>query len=110
MFSPFLIPDDPADFAVALTQLEEAIVQLRQRYEAVQSLRTEQQQVEQQLQLPPLSPDTVTELQQRLQTLETQLESQLFDWRSLQEPFWQAVRFGGLGIILGWLLHSLVSR
>jgi len=25
---------------------------------------------------------------------------------SLKEPFWQAVRFGGLGVVVGWILKS----
>jgi len=45
-------------------------------------------------------------LQDELDTVELNLESHLFTWGSLKEPFWQAVRFGGLGIVLGWLLKS----
>ena len=30
----------------------------------------------------------------------------LFQWSDVKEPFWQAVRFGGVGIIIGWLLKS----
>lgn len=41
-------------------------------------------------------------LHQQLEELEVALESRLFSWDGLQEVFWQAVRFGGLGIMLGW--------
>jgi len=44
------------------------------------------------------------QIQEQLEIIELNLESSLFSWRSLKEPFWQAVRFGGLGIIIGWLL------
>jgi hypothetical protein len=46
------------------------------------------------------------QIQEQLETIELNLESRLFSWGSLKEPFWQAVRFGGLGIIIGWILKS----
>jgi len=42
--------------------------------------------------------------------LETNLESQLFSWTSLKRPFWQIIRFGGLGVVIGWLLRSCVGE
>jgi len=50
--------------------------------------------------------DEMVRIQQRITAVEADLASQLFSWRQLQEPFWQAVRFGGLGVIVGWLLRS----
>jgi hypothetical protein len=102
--------DDWQRFDADLTQLETSIKVLRERFEHVRHLQAQQQQVEQRLQMPGLSPEEINQLQTRLTDLELQLESHLFDWRSLQEPFWQAVRFGGLGIIIGWVLNSLASR
>lgn len=53
------------------------------------------------------------ELKQELEALEAELaqveltlESELFSWDGLREVFWQAVRFGGLGIVVGWLLKT----
>ncbi len=53
------------------------------------------------------------ELQEQLQTIgdrleqvEAELESRLIAWSSLREPFWQIVRFGGLGIVIGVILKS----
>ncbi|GAC1482640.1 MAG: hypothetical protein NVS2B14_21410 [Chamaesiphon sp.] len=46
------------------------------------------------------------QIQDQIETLEVNLESQLFSWGSLKEPFWQAVRFGGLGVVVGWILKS----
>jgi hypothetical protein len=97
-------------FDADLSQLETSIQVLRQRFEQVRQLQTEQLQIEQQMQSPGLSPEEISALQNRLEDLETQLESSLFDWRSLREPFWQAVRYGGLGIVIGWILRSLISR
>ncbi|HEY9889376.1 MAG TPA: hypothetical protein V6D02_13310 [Candidatus Obscuribacterales bacterium] len=105
-------PADPdwQNFEADLTQLETGVQALRQRFEQVRHWQAEQRQVTQQLQQPGLSAQAISDLKQQLDELELQLESSLFDWRSLREPFWQAVRFGGLGLVLGWLLHSVVSR
>jgi SMC interacting uncharacterized protein involved in chromosome segregation len=104
-------PDhDWQGFDAALTQLETSVEMLRQRFERVRELQAQQAQVEEQLKVSGLSAEDLSQLQERLQDLELQLESHLFDWRSLREPFWQAVRFGGLGIILGWILHAIASR
>jgi uncharacterized membrane protein YgdD (TMEM256/DUF423 family) len=35
--------------------------------------------------------------------------SVIFTKSGLKELFWQIVRFGGLGVIIGWLLKSIVS-
>lgn len=43
-------------------------------------------------------------VEEEINTLEVNLESQLINWQSFREPFWQIVRFGGLGIVLGWVL------
>jgi len=45
-------------------------------------------------------------LEQELSQVELTLESELFSWDGLREIFWQAVRFGGLGIVLGWFLKT----
>ena len=42
----------------------------------------------------------------RLEQAEAELESRLIAWSSLREPFWQIVRFGGLGIMIGVILKS----
>lgn len=108
--SPSSSNRDWQTFDADLSQLETSVQVLRQRFELIRELQGQQQQLEQQLQTTGLSPDEINQLQQRLADLELQLESQLFDWRSLREPFWQALRFGGLGVVIGWLLHSIISR
>ncbi|TAO06654.1 MAG: hypothetical protein EYR95_00415 [Phormidium sp. SL48-SHIP] len=82
-----------------LQALERAFEEFRERYEQVKGDRQQQQTLQQQLQ----------QIQQQLQDLELRLESQLFSWRELREPFWQAVRFLGLGIVVGWILKSCAS-
>ena len=44
------------------------------------------------------------DIEQQISELEIKLESVL-----LPDLFWQAVRFGGLGIAIGWLLKTLAS-
>lgn len=103
------------EFAQALTAVEALLTALKERYEQVQ--RDRQRQVELRNRLEEIRPrprqNPVPELQQELQriqqeleTIELNLESRLFTWGSLKEPFWQAVRFGGLGILIGWMLKS----
>lgn len=50
--------------------------------------------------------DELNQLKTQLETIEFDLESRLVTWGSFKEPFWQAVRFGGLGIVIGWVLKS----
>ena len=46
------------------------------------------------------------EISDRLEQLEADLESRLLSWSSLREPFWQIVRFGGVGVVIGVILKS----
>ena len=108
-FSPSSSDQDWQTFDADLTQLETSVAVLRQRFEQQRALLQQQRQIEQQLQRPDLSAQEIGNLQHRLEALELQLESQLFDWQALQEPFWQAVRFGGVGIIVGWILKAIAG-
>jgi hypothetical protein len=47
-------------------------------------------------------------LQQAVDDFELSLASRRLSWQQLGEPFWQAVRYGGLGLVGGWVLHWLV--
>lgn len=99
------------ELASAIAELEGAIAQLKHRYDEILLAEREQVVLErQQNQLKhqrPKSPAIEQELAQirsRLEELDAILESHLVN---LWEPFWQAVRFGGLGIVIGWFLCSL---
>ncbi|MCE2888979.1 MAG: hypothetical protein ACK6CP_08350 [Pseudanabaena sp.] len=50
--------------------------------------------------------DAVTE---QLEQIEADLESRLLSWSSFREPFWQIVRFVGIGIIIGVILRGCAS-
>ncbi len=54
------------------------------------------------------SAQEVMNLQEAADNFELELASRVVSWQHLQEPFWQAVRFGGLGLLLGWGLAWFV--
>ncbi len=109
------IPADESEFARSLAEVERSLNNLKERYAQIQ--RDRQRQVElnyrredvrqnlRRSRIPELKAE-LRQIEQELATIEFNLESSLFSLDSLKEPFWQAVRFGGLGIILGWLLKS----
>ncbi|AKG21845.1 hypothetical protein [Calothrix sp. 336/3] len=101
------------DFAQELAEVERSLLALRERYAQVQSDRAQQEELQQYYQhikhskAPPAEiRDELRQIKQQLEVLEVSLESQLFSWGSIKEPFWQAIRFGGLGVIIGWILKS----
>lgn len=52
----------------------------------------------------------LSRLQQAVDEFELHLASHLLSWQQLREPFWQSVRYGGLGLVGGWVLHWLVRQ
>jgi chromosome segregation ATPase len=107
---------DADEFDQALAEVEQSLQSLKERYAQVKRERQRQTQLQQrreqikrELRSGSNRGSLQTELKQikeQLETIELNLESQLFSWGSLREPFWQAVRFGGLGIVIGWILKS----
>lgn len=112
------LPED-VNFEQAIAEVERSLQALKARYTQVQrdqqeqaQLRQRQEQVErelQQTQQPALKAE-LQQIQDRLDELEVNLESQLFSWGSLKESFWQVIRFGGLGVVMGWLLAFAVLQ
>ncbi len=107
-------PPEP-DFEQALAEVERSLQALQARYDQVcadqqrqQSLQNQLHQTQRQYNQTRTQPlwAELKSIQAQLDELEIALESQLFSWQGLKEIFWQAVRFGGLGIIIGWLLKS----
>ncbi|MFN6179195.1 MAG: hypothetical protein ACK57R_12475 [Dolichospermum sp.] len=104
------------DFARELEEVETSLRFLKDRYTQVQNDQQQKAQWQQELknlrqnskQTPEIKAE-LTRIQKQLETLEINLESRLFSWNTLKRPFWQAIRFGGLGVIIGWLLKSWVG-
>ena len=107
------------DFDQELAKVERSLQELKQRYTQVErdqatqaQLQEQQNSLKQQLKRRP-DAAMKAELKQitaQLEELEVNLESRLFTWGSLKESFWQIVRFGGLGIAIGWGLAFVVLR
>lgn len=122
-------PDTGADeFEQALSELERSLQSLKARYAQVQQDLQRQTQLQQRLKqvqregngtsLPQMQGE-LRQIKEQLKELEAELESRLLSdsdlmtlfwqgWRRglMGEPFWQVVRFGGLGVVLGWILKS----
>lgn len=107
-----------SDVRALLSDLEASLQTLKSRYTDVLSAKTRRSELIAQYNRTQseLSRHRTTqlkselkELQQKIDEAEVTLESQLFSWSSLKEPFWMAVRFGGLGILIGWLLRSVAG-
>ena len=107
--------DDESEFVEALAAVERSLAALKQQYNQIQvdrqrhvelgHRREEIRQSRRQNPLPQLKKE-LQEIEKELETIELNLESRLFSWTSIIKPFWQAVRFGGLGILIGWILKS----
>lgn len=111
---PFGPGNQDQEFEQELLEVEDALVTLKERYNQVQADRFRQRELQQRFKqlrhdkLPEVKAE-LKQIKQQLEVLELNLESQLFSWGSLKEPFWQAVRFGGLGVIIGWILKSVAG-
>ena len=106
------------DIERSIAEVEQALVALKQRYAQVESDRQRKVELKHRIEeiRPQLANNKLPELQAelkevktQLETIEVNLESQLFSVDVFKEPFWQAVRFGGLGIVVGWILKSCAS-
>ncbi|ELR98235.1 hypothetical protein [Gloeocapsa sp. PCC 73106] len=107
---------DEQDLAQAIVAVEESLTALKERYQQVkkdqrrqEQLKALEQELKQQAKANHSEATIRAELQhiqQEITNIELNLESRLWNWKELREPFWQAVRFSGLGIVIGWLLKS----
>jgi predicted RNase H-like nuclease (RuvC/YqgF family) len=110
---------DERELREAIATLETSLEALKERYHQVkrdrakkEQLQQRQEELKQQQRDNPAREPIKTELhylEQELEELEVRLESQLFTLSTLKEPFWQAVRFGGIGVIIGWMLKACAS-
>ncbi|HAN75568.1 MAG TPA: DUF2203 domain-containing protein [Planktothrix sp. UBA8407] len=107
--------DGTQDIEQGLIEVEKSLIDLKARLAQIQW--DEQRKIELKNRIDEVIPqirqtksqqlkEELNQLKTQLETLEFDLESRLVTWGSFQEPFWQAVRFGGLGIVIGWVLKS----
>ncbi len=103
------------ELSQALAEVEHNLAAVKERYSQVQYYQKRKAELQHRLEeVRPEVPrqkthklrEELQDIQTELETIELNLESSLFGWHSIKEPFWQAMRFGGLGIVIGWLLKS----
>lgn len=112
-------PDPPSSnspaFIDALAEVERSLQTLKERHAQVERDRQRKEELgnryEDIRRIPKSdrTPELQTELDrltEQIEELRLALESELFSLSSLREPFWLAVRFGGAGVVLGWLLKT----
>ena len=106
--------DNEAEFEQALQTVEQDLQALKAFYAEIQQDSQQKTALEQQIaevkqalsqSRSPWLKAELRRLKKQLDTLEIALESRFFTWK----PFWQAVRFGGLGLIVGWMLKSWIG-
>jgi hypothetical protein len=103
-----------SEFDREIAELEQTLAQLKHRHADTQLAAQEQlvlvRQRNELKQKGSRYPEVKQELElirSRLAELELTLESRLLnEWKLMWEPFWQAVRFGGLGIAIGWFIST----
>lgn len=102
-----------------ISDLEQSLQAIKQRYHQIQQDQQQQahlqqrvNQLKQELKQQPTAQlkAELTQIQENLDLLEVDLESRLLSWNSLKKPFWQIVRFGGLGLLLGWALAFVTFK
>lgn len=115
--------DFDTEFPAALTEADNTLQQLRERYLEIKTAQAEKAQLEKQLENVQTSlaekaqaeqamaalQSELEQVQGQIQTLGMTLESQLWKWHDLKEPFWQFIRYFGLGFATAVILHRLTS-
>jgi hypothetical protein len=115
-----------AEFEQELENIERSFVDVKERYRQIQ--HDKQRQLELGHRFEEIRPKQTTknkELKKELKDIQEQLEALdnalglfsesylvlfggtiIFSRSGLKEAFWQIARFGGLGVIIGWILKS----
>ncbi|MBT9311326.1 hypothetical protein [Leptothoe kymatousa] len=104
--SPPLTEQDLAEFATALEETKKDFKALRQRYGEVRDAFTQRAEAQAKITQGHLPKAELNRLKKQIETLEETLENQLLSWNNLKEPFWQILRFVGLGLVLGWFFRG----
>lgn len=86
--------------------IENELKDFKQRLELLQSKYDDLHEFSQ---LESASPEQLTEMQEQLMALETRMNEYLSEFVSVPAIFWQAVRWGGLGLLLGVALQRWLA-
>ena len=101
-----LTEQDLAEFATALEETSKDFKAVVKRYGEVRDAFTQRGQAQAKMTQGHLPRAELKRLKKQIETLEETLENQLLSWNNLKEPFWQVLRFVGLGLVLGWFFRG----
>lgn len=110
---------DAEAFEQTLQQVEETLNAVKKRYQEITAARETRSELRAQYNRTQseLRQHRTRQLQSELKAIKKKLdeveiilESQLFSWSRLKEPFWMAVSFGGLGVVIGWVLRAIAKN
>jgi len=115
-------PDSWQEIELQIQETSELLRSVNQKFDEAKATDEDRQNLNLQKQELELKLKTKLNLRQRqelksqLQTIQTRLEeidlaiaAQLVTWSSFKEPFWQIVRFSGLGFLLGIFVKGCVG-
>ena len=104
------------DIEEQIINLEASLEKIKQRYHQIEvdkirkkELNERKRQIKKELSQDKRQDSLKSELKyvnDELAEVKFRLESELFQWSNLNEPFWQVVRFVGIGIVIGWILKN----
>ena len=101
-----LTEQDLTEFVTALEETTKDFQALRERYIEVREAFSQRAQAQAKITQGHLPKAELNRLKKQIETLEETLENQLMSWNNLKEPFWQVLRFVGLGLVLGWFFRG----
>ena len=102
-------PKELVQFETALKETAKDFLALRDRYAEVKQAYQQRTELRAQFDPATLPAAERQRLQKQIDTLEETLEGKILAWEMVKEPFWQALRFGGLGLVLGWFLRGWIG-
>ncbi len=95
--------EDLASFEQDLKKTADEFLRVRDRFFAIRRAKAKYEQATD-IDKSNLPQEELAQLEERVESLKITLESQLLSWREASEPFWQIVRYVGLGLVVGWAL------
>ena len=113
-------PNPTEEFETTLMEVERSLLKLKERHKQVQQSQKQKLDLEDRLNtIAKEDTAEVEKINEELQQLTLELETNLLTdqdlntlfWQGIRqgllgEVFWQIVRFGGLGVVIGWLLKT----
>ena len=107
---PPTLPSDEelATFERELKATADEFLLVRDRFFAIRRAKAKYEQADA-VDRTNLPAEELAQLEERIESLKITLESHLLSWREASEPFWQIVRYAGLGLVVGWALGFWVA-